>query len=189
MRHENVETIVACINHIKSKRVVILGLVTDGFWSVFVRYGSIYPIQICLTHMKRIVRRYLTQKPKLEASKELKYITDKLHLVPEEEFKFLYYTWLNKWQKFLKERSYIESEGKWVYTHRKLRSCVTSLNRYMPYLFTYQRYSRVPNTNNSLEGFNSALKSFIKVHHGLRADRKMKLIHLYLLKDSQFKWG
>ena len=139
--------------------------------------------------MADIVRKYITRKPKLQASKELKVIIDKLSSISEKTFDLEFNFWLTKWTAFLKERTVVEGSNNWFYTHGRLRSAVTSLVKYKPFLFTFEKNRWLPNTNNSIEGFNSGLKSVIRIHRGLRRDRKIKLIHFYLKEKSAFKWG
>lgn len=189
VQHEHIDSYRAGIGYLKKRGVTPMGYVVDGFWPFFVYYGGSNKIQMCNKHMKDIVRRYLTLNPKLEASKELKMITDRLCIITEKEFNFLYSNWLIKWESFLKEKTYLQGTKQWEYTHQRLRSAVHSLNKYKRFLFTYQHHKFIPNTNNSVEGTNSALKSFIKLHKGLRPDRKAKLIHYYLKEKSKFKWG
>ncbi len=177
------------IEYLKENGITPIGYVVDGFWSFFLCFSDLNKIQMCTKHMKDIVRRYLTLNPKLEASKELKMITDRLCVIKEQEFNFLYSNWLIKWESFLKERTYLQGTKRWEYTHKRLRSAVYSINKYKRFLFTYQKTKFIPNTNNSVEGTNSALKSFIKLHKGLRPDRKVKLIHYYLKEKSKLKWG
>jgi len=50
------------------------------------RYGASEHIQMCLMHMKSLVRRYITTKPKLKTGKELKEIIDKLSYIKERDF-------------------------------------------------------------------------------------------------------
>jgi hypothetical protein len=52
------------------------------------------------------------------------------------------------------------------------------LERNLPYLFTYQKNPEleIPNTTNSLDGFFTHLKDKVKIHHGLRRDRRYKMI-------------
>lgn len=186
---ENINPYVRGIEYLERSGITILGFVVDGFWGFFVRYGNKYSIQMCQKHMKDIVRRYITNKPKLQASKELKEILKPLINLSEATFNNQFDNWLVKWREFLKEKTYNEENHKWVYTHDKLRKAVGSLIRYRHYLFTYEKNNWIPNTNNSIEGFNSSLKSFIGLHRGLRGDRKAKLIHEYLRMDSKFNWG
>jgi len=188
VKEEHINTHILGVEYLQSHGIDILGFVLDGFWSFYVRYGYQYSIQMCHKHMKDIVRRYITNKPQLEASRELKELIKPLTKYTAKTFDFKFGIWRKKWVDFLKERSY-QDDGKWVYTHDRLRSAVGSLIKYQPYLFTYRESRFIPNTNNSLEGFNSGLKSFITIHRGLRSDRKAKLIHYYLKKNSGFKWS
>ena len=176
------------VNYLEENGIKILGFVVDGFWSFYRHYYTRYDIQMCQKHMADIVRRYTTLNPKLEASKELKKLVDRLSSDSKHVFGIKYDNWLRKWRGFLSERSHTE-DGKWAYTHGRLRSAITSLKKYYPYLFTFERNKWIPNTNNSIEGFNSGLKSAIELHRGLRDDRKVKLIHFYLKERSRFSWG
>jgi hypothetical protein len=58
-----------------------------------------------------------------------------------------------------------------------------SLVWYSPYLFTYRESRWIPNTNNSTEGVFSQLKAKMRIHNGLRWDRKANIIH-YLLSQK-----
>ena len=188
VERENMGTHVKGVQYLEQNGITILGFVADGFWGFYVRYNSRYDIQMCQKHMADIVRRYITRKPKLRASKELKDIIDKLSVISGKTFDLEFDSWLWRWQDFLKERSYPERGSGWVYTHGRLRSAVASLLRYRDYLFTFEKNRWIPNTNNSIEGFNSGLKDAIKIHRGLRGDRKTKLIHFYLKEKSVFNW-
>jgi transposase-like protein len=93
--------------------------------------------------------------------------------------------WMLKWNQFLKEKTY-SNPGKWFYTHKKLRSAIRSIKSNLPYLFTFQKYLElhIPNTTNSLEGVNSALKFKIKAYQGINSVRRKKIIY-YLLSKWQ----
>ncbi len=182
---ENISTHIHGVNAIKKAKIEILGFVVDGFFSFFVHYSSQYPIQMCQKHMKDIVKRYITNRPILPAAIELKEIMKDLTKMSSKEFDYRFGHWKERWKEFLKERTYYEN-GKWEYTHRRLRSAVASLIRYRPYLFTFEKYRWLPRTNNKMEGFNSGLKSYLSIHRGLRGDRLAKLMHRYLVKDSKY---
>ena len=83
------------------------------------------PIQMCHFHQKKIVQRYITMRPKLEASKDLKKIVSRLTLTTEKNF-----------------------------THPRNRAAYKSLQTNLPYLFTYKNYKNlsITNTTNALEG-------------------------------------
>jgi hypothetical protein len=44
------------------------------------------PIQMCHFHQKKIIQRYITMRPKLEASKDLKKIVSRLTQTTEKNF-------------------------------------------------------------------------------------------------------
>ena len=188
VQNENIKAHIDGINYLVKHEIVILGFVVDGFWSFYTHYRTKYDIQMCQKHMADRIRRATTLNPRLTASKELKQIADRLSGLNKHEFLLKYNTWLKKWKEFLDEKTYSRTEKRWIYTHERVKQAIRSINRYLPYLFTFERNHWLPNTNNSIEGFNSGLKSAIKPHKGLRNDRKAKLIHCYLREKSEFKW-
>lgn len=139
---------------------------------------------MCHFHQKKIIQRYLTSNPKLEAGIELKQITDTLTKTDEKEFTNKLANWHNRWNIFLKEKSIdIFNPKRWHYTHKRLRSAYRSLNINLPYLFTYQKYSKlnIPSTTNSLEGSFTHLKGKVIMHRGLKLNIKKKMIEQILI--------
>ena len=136
------------------------------------------PVQMCHFHQKQIIRRYLTNQPKLEASIELKIITNTLTNTNEKQFTKQLNDWYVKWKDFLKEKTINPETNRWCYTHKRLRSAYRSLKTNLPYLFTYQKYPNlnIPNTTNSLDGYFNILKSLINVHRGLNSERRYKIV-------------
>jgi len=132
---------------------------------------------MCHFHQKQIIRRYLTNQPKLEASIELKIITNTLTNTNEKQFTKELDNWHNKWKDFLKEKTINPETNRWCYTHKRLRSAFRSLKTNLPYLFTYQKYPNlnIPNTTNSLDGYFNILKSLINVHRGLNSERRYRI--------------
>jgi len=163
--------------HLEQNGFNIQAVVLDGrrgVWEVF----RDKPVQMCHFHQKQIIERYLTTRPKLEASKDLKRITNTLSNTDELSFEAELTTWYDTWELFLKEKTTNPETGRWCYTHKRLRSAYRSLKTNLPYLFTYQRYPelQIPNTTNSLDGFFNILKGLVNVHKGLSGKRKMKII-------------
>jgi len=160
----------------------IQALVIDGRKGVREAFPSI-PIQMCQFHQWQIVRRYLTTKPKLEASQELYSIAQQLSKSTQEEFTILLDEWIEKWKWFLKEKTFNFETGRNQFTHRRLRSAYFSLRRNLPYLFTYEKYPEIniPKTTNGLEGVFSHSKTAVRVHRGLKSKRRRKLIE-YILR-------
>lgn len=143
------------------------------------------PVQHCQFHQKQTVQKYISKNPKLPASKELQFIVKKLTKSTEKEFENLLFTWHKKWNNFLKEKSINLETGRKRYTHTRLRSAYFSLKRNSPYLFTYLKFPelKIPNTTNSIDGSFSHWKNKVKLHRGLRPDRRKKMID-YLLFNS-----
>lgn len=135
------------------------------------------PIQMCHFHQKAIITRHLTQRPKLQAGKELKELIKYLCNADEKWFSQALSEWHAKWQDFLKERTVDTETGRWHYTHKRLRSAYRSLKTNLPYLFTYKRYPElnIPNTTNSLDGMFAYLKELTRIHRGLKPDLKYKI--------------
>jgi hypothetical protein len=155
----------------------------DGRKGVREAFSDI-PVQMCLFHQKMILRRYLTQSPKLQAGIELKALGDTLTFIQEEDFKKLLLEWYERWEKFLKEKTYEEDKKHWHYTHKKIRSAYRSLKENQEYLFTYQRYPelKIPKTTNSLDGSFGHMKTLLKVHRGISKERRFKMIEEILKK-------
>ena len=64
----------------------------------------------------------------------------------------------------------------------KLRSAYLSLKRNMPRLWTFYDHPELglPNTNNSLEGIFTDIKTKLRVHSGIKRDFRRKIIDEYL---------
>lgn len=159
----------------------ISAIVLDGRPGVRNLFSDI-PVQMCHFHQKKIVQRYLTSNPKLQAGIELRKIAMTLCNTDEETFTKQLKTWYIKWELFLKEKTTDPITGRWHYTHKRVRSAYRSLNNNLPYLFTYQKYPEldIPNTTNSLDGFFAHLKTRIRIHRGLREPIKRKMIEYIL---------
>ena len=163
--------------HLEKNGFTIQVVVLDGKRGVREVFKDI-PVQMCHFHQKQIIRRYLTNQPKLKASIELKDITRTLINTNEKEFTKQLNNWHSKWKDFLKEKTINSETNRWCYTHKRLRSAFRSLKTNLPYLFTYQKYPNlnIPNTTNSLDGYFNILKSLINVHRGLNSERRYKIV-------------
>ena len=155
-----------------------------GFLAVF----KDIPIQICQFHQMKQVTKYLTRCPDTEAGKELRALILTLTRVDEKTFADALTKWHAKWGDYIEEKtvnSFVTGK-KWYYTHGKVRSAYRSIKNNLPHLFTYLKYPElnIPNTTNDLDGSFSALKKKLVAHHGLRKDRRYKVI-FQLLKDAR----
>ena len=177
IQHEKAEDYLQALQSIKSRGFVIKGVIIDGFRALFDIFSD-YEIQMCHFHMKQIVTRYLTSKPRLQASKELAAVVEQLDQLDHCSFLQEFADWNAKWHTVLCEKTFSEDTGKWCYTHKKLRTVVNSLNFYMEYLFTYlsPKCVGIPNTNNMIEGLFSILKKRLNVHSGMKEESRKRFI-------------
>lgn len=161
-------------------------VVVDGRRGMTTVFKDI-PVQVCQFHQMKNVTKYLTRKPETEAGKELRSIMLKLPKSNEKEFTELLVEWNKVWGDYIHERTHITGTKHWYYTHKKVRSAYKSLERNLPYLFTYQKYPElnIPNTTNSLDGSFVHLKDKVKIHHGLRRDRRYKMIQEILDEEDK----
>lgn len=162
---------------LEAQGFTIEAAVIDGKRGVLAIFRDV-PVQFCQFHQIAIVRRYLTRKPKMPAGVELRAITLTLPIVTQETFTKLLALWYEKWESFLKERTYQPVARHWHYTHRRIRSAYRSLSTNLPYLFTCQKYPhlKIPNTTNSLDGYFNKLKHLLNTHRGMILKRRYKLI-------------
>jgi len=162
---------------------VVTSVTLDGKRGLYRAFENI-PIQMCHFHQKKIIQRYLTMRPKLQASKDLKKIVSRLTQTTEKNFTQKLDSWYDEYQDFLDEKSTSSTTGKLHYTHPRIRAAYRSLRTNLPYLFTYKNYkhSSIPNTTNGLEcGVFSHMKNMISLHRGLSKSMKLNLVDYYLV--------
>ncbi len=143
------------------------------------------PVQVCHFHQMKTVTKYLTRKPQTEAGKALRAIMLQLTQSTENEFATLLGDWKKTYSYIFTDKTYILGTKHWNYTHKKTRSAYLSMERNLPYLFTYQKYPElnIPNTTNTIDGYFAGLKKKVAQHHGLRKDRRFKVISELLKGD------
>ena len=110
----------------------------------------------------------------------------KLTKTDKESFTGWLDDWYEKWEDFLKEKTFNPETNRHYFTHRGTRSAYFSLKRNLDYLFTFYDHLElnIPNTNNSVEGYFSYLKKKVNIHNGLRKDRKTKLIFYLIFREK-----
>jgi hypothetical protein len=162
---------------LEDKGWVFTAAVVDGRRGMTTVFKDI-PVQICQFHQMKTVTKYLTRRPETLAGQELRSIMLTLSRTTEDVFTRLLLKWKEEWNEFIFDKTYVTGTKHWYYTHKKVRGAYLSLERNLPYLFTYLKYPElnIPNTTNSLDGSFSHLKDKIKIHHGLRRDRRYKMI-------------
>jgi len=172
---------------LEERRWTFTAAVVDGRRGLFSVFKGI-PVQMCQFHQIKIVIRYVTSRPKTEAGRELLVLVLTLTKTNEAEFTAALNAWYEKWEAFINEKTvstFVSGKTTSYHTHKGVYSAYHSLKRNLPYLFTYQKYPElhIPNTTNDLDGSFSALKKKLAAHHGLRRDRRYKVISK-LLRDG-----
>lgn len=162
---------------LEDKGWVFLAAVVDGRRGMTTVFKDI-PVQSCQFHQMKTVTKYLTRRPETEEGKELRSIMLTLARSTEKEFTDLLTGWKKKYPYILTEKTYVTGSKHWYYTYKKVRGAYLSMERNLPYLFTYLKYPElnIPNTTNSLDGSFVHLKDKVKIHHGLRKDKRYKVI-------------
>lgn len=183
LEYETIAEYANGVDYLTKQGYKIKAIVCDGRKGIFQRFKDI-PVQMCQFHQVAIIRRYLTKKPKLEASIELLTISQKLTKTDENSFKAMLSIWYKKWKEFLKEKTINQETNKWHYTHSRVRSAYFSLEHNLEYLFTYEKHKEleIPNTTNSLEGIFTDVKTNVRVHKGIQSKNRKKLIQEILKK-------
>lgn len=151
-----------------------------GTVSLIKRIFPSVPIQLCIFHQKAIIRRYLTSQPKTKCGKEIRTLVSFMTHLDEECFVQCLEGIKNDYADFLKE---CNEQGQ--FKHRKLRSALRSLTTNAHLLFTYKRHPKltIPSTTNSCDGSFAHWKNKVKIHRGLKQNRKQKMIQ-FLISNS-----
>jgi hypothetical protein len=174
----------ALLRDIQAAGIQALSFVIDGRPGVRRLLNEMFPcapVQLCQFHAVQTMTKYLTKNPKLEAGRQLRELALQLKHCGRVQFARKLRKWHRRWDSFLGER--VEDEdGKRRYKHRRLRSAYRSLNRNLPWLFACKDHPnlRIPNTTNSCDGWFAHLKQRVKIHRGLRADRRSKMADFLL---------
>ncbi|MDA3616888.1 hypothetical protein O3P16_18935 [Chitinophagaceae bacterium LY-5] len=176
VKHETNKLYLAGIEEISRRGIKVQSIICDGRKGLFSLFEDV-TIQMCNFHQVAIIRRYLTKRPKMQASKELWEVTQLLARTDRESFEGGLNAWYLKWTDFLNEKK-MGIDGKNRYIHKKLRSAYNSLKNNMPWLFTwYDNIGlEIPNTTNAIDGMFSDLKNKLRNHNGLSMARKIRFI-------------
>lgn len=185
IKHERLSDYQDAVTSIEERGYKINGIIIDGLQHLFSLFSA-YKFQMCQFHMKQIVRRYITQNPKLLSARALNVIINNLTTKSKDDFVREYKSWKEEWKDTLNKRSQLIN-GKTRYRHRRLRAAMHSLDFYLPYLFTYQEdgCEGMPNTNNQLEGTFTDLKKNLNNHSGMSEENRKRFICGFFLAWRQ----
>lgn len=185
IKHERLSDYQDAVTSIEERGYKINGIIIDGLQHLFSLFSA-YKVQMCQFHMKQIVRRHITQNPRLLSARALNVIINNLTTKSKDDFVREYKSWKEEWKDTLNKRSQLKN-GKTRYRHRRLRAAMHSLDFYLPYLFTYQEdgCEGMPNTNNQLEGTFTDLKKNLNNHSGMSEENRKRFICGFFLAWRQ----
>jgi hypothetical protein len=163
-----------------------LSFTIDGRKSLFKILAKQFPhipVQMCIFHMKQIITRYITQRPKTRLGKGLRILNSLLGEVSEWSFLFLFHALETHYALFLSEKN-IHGD----YEHRRLRSVMRSIRSYLPYLHTYEHFPKrdIPRTTSMCDGYFTHIKSRLRIHRWLREYNRNNFI-IFLLEEQNRK--
>ena len=183
VRHETVAQYVEGVNWLRSNGFRIYGAVIDGMKGLPQALKPV-PVQMCQFHQMLIVRRYLTQDPEIEASRNLLELVNGMAVTDKESFIGAFNEWYDKYRDVVNERVHDGRIKRRTppYMRPRLRSAYLSVKRNMPLLLTFYDHPEtgLPNTNNALEGLFSNLKTKVRVHSGISREHREKLLDEYI---------
>ncbi|MCF6310517.1 MAG: hypothetical protein L3J19_08635 [Sulfurimonas sp.] len=110
---------------------------------------------------KKVIQRYITMHPRLEAGKDLQKIM---------------YSLISTTQTIFTKKTSI--------CIQKFEVPLEGINTYLPYLFTYknQKNIKIDNTTNAIDGgVFSPMKKLLKIHNGFSKSLKLKMVDDYLV--------
>ena len=182
--HETIADYVEGVRWLKSKGFRIYGAVIDGMRGL--AQALPFPVQLCQFHQMLMVRRYLTQEPELDASRELLGLVNNITNMDKESFAGAFGEWYDRNKDVVNERVHDRRIKRKTppYMRPRLRSAYLSIKRNMPLLWTFYDHLElgIPNTNNGLEGIFSDIKTKLRVHSGISREHRKKLIDEYLMR-------
>jgi hypothetical protein len=169
---------------LQEKGYTILSVTADGLPGLPNVFKGI-PFQYCHFHARKTITTYTTRRPKTEAGIALLCIMKNLKRYNHTTFKEEIRAWFFTHESFLKEKT-VHPDGRWSYTHRRLRSALRSMLHMSSYLFTYQQHTEctIPATTNTPEGHFSHIKVRCGVHRGISTHRLQIVLIALLLASS-----
>lgn len=174
--------------------VQIESITCDGLKGTIKAIRQVYPkaiMQRCVVHVYRMAHIWLRQKPKYQASIELKYIISMLPNIQTHNDRIYFTNQLKAWYKhheaFINEKAYSNVTGRWWYKHKYLKRTTTLISKALPNLFHYLDNPQIPKSTNGLESFFGHLKDNLSIHRGLSYENRKKFIQWYLHLKNQMQ--
>jgi hypothetical protein len=181
------------LENFKKLGIDITAVTCDGKKSIIRAVGKVYPsaiIQRCTVHVQRMIRLWLTRRPKLQASRELRYLVGLLHhirgIVEQHMWIIAFEQWYKRHQQIIEEKVLHKPTGRWWYKHRPLRRSAVMAKKALADMFHFIGDKNIPKSTNGLDSYFGHLKLNLNVHRGLSKQHRQAFILWYLhLKSTR----
>ena len=181
------------LENFKKLGIDITAVTCDGKKSIIQAVGKVYPsavIQRCTVHVQRMIRLWLTRRPKLQASRELRYLVGLLHhiqgIVEQHMWIIAFEQWYKRHQQIIEEKVLHKPTGRWWYKHRPLRRSAVMAKKALADMFHFIGDKNIPKSTNGLDSYFGHLKLNLNVHRGLSKQHRQAFILGYLhLKSTR----
>ncbi len=175
------------LENLKKLGIDIAAVTCDGKKAIIQAVKKVYPdatVQRCTVHVQRMVRAWLTRKPKLPASKELRYLISLLHhirgLVEQHMWVTAFERWYERYRQLIEEKVLHQPTKRWWYKHRQLRRSAIMVKKALADMFHFIGDKDIPKSTNGLDSYFGHLKLNLNVHRGLSKQHRQAFILWYL---------
>jgi Transposase, Mutator family len=139
---ERYEEIKEDLNNLLSLGLQIASVTCDGHKATLKAVHKVMPevtLQRCLVHIQRMCLLWLTANPYYDAGKELRQLVLMISRIKTHNDKQYWIqellAWEQKFNAFLKQKSYKPETGRYWYTHRLIRRSFFTIKRALPNMF------------------------------------------------------
>lgn len=182
------------LENLKKLGIDIASVTCDGKKAIIRAVNTVYPtaiVQRCLVHVQRNVRAWLTRRPKMEASRELRYLVGLLHyikgMVEMHMWIIAFERWYDRHRALIEERVLKTRTGRWWYKHRQLRRSAVMVRRALADMFHFIGNKDIPKSTNGLDSYFGHLKQNLNVHRGLSKKHRQSFILWYLYLKGEHR--
>jgi hypothetical protein len=180
--------------NLKLLGIDIAAVTCDGKKSIINAVRKVYPdstLQRCTVHVQRMVRTWLTRKPKLQPAIELRYLIGLVHhiktMVEYHMWTIAVQQWYKRHQLMIEQKVYRPQTNRWWYKHRKLRRSAIMVIKALDDMFHFIADNNIPKSTNGLDSYFGHLKSNLAIHRGLSKEHRKGFILWYLFLKSKLK--
>jgi hypothetical protein len=180
------------LENLKALGIDVAAVTCDGKRAIIKAVEKVYPtatLQRCMVHVQRMVRLWLTRKPKIGAARELRYLIGLLHhirsVVEQHMWVIAFEQWYNRHKTLVEEKVQHPATGRWWYKHRQLRRSAVMVKKALSDMFHFIGDSDIAKTTNGLDSYFGHLKLNLGVHRGLSKQHREAFILWYLYLKSR----